>query len=168
VSVSEHRVLSRVVLLYWPRNFAAAVASFCAALGIADLEGPIDPPGSGVRAMISLSRRIEFLTPHGEGAHRAGLEAHLAQRGEGLFTLAWSVANLAAAEATATAAGFGRQGDDIDLLVANPAWASRFDFLRETPIAPIAGVNVMLIEGRSAPPATASFEYRTARESKIT
>jgi hypothetical protein len=168
VSVSEDRVVNRVVLLYWPQNFAAAVSSFAAALGIADLEGPIDPPGAGVRAMISLSRRIEFLTPHGEGAHRAGLEAHLAEHGEGLFPLAWSVAALAAAETTAAAAGFPRQAEDIDLLVANPAWASSFTFLRETPIAPVAGVKVMLIEARSAPPATQSFEYRTARESKIT
>jgi hypothetical protein len=63
------------------------------------------------------------------------------------------VSDLTAAEATAAAAGFSRQGEDIDLLVAHPAWSARFAFLRETPIAPIAGVNIMLIEGRPATPA---------------
>jgi hypothetical protein len=140
--------INRIILAYWPDNFEAAIERFRSVLGLQDLEGPFEPPGDGVRAMISFDRGIEFITPCGTGPFRPILENHLSTRGEGLFTLVWGVGDLTAAETRAAAAGFPRQGGRIDCFQANPAWKLHYARLLEAPLPPVAAVNIILIEAK--------------------
>ena len=138
----------RIILAYWPHNFEAAVERFKSVLGLQDLEGPFEPAGDGVRAMVSFEQGIEFITPGGQGLFRPILENHLSTRGEGLFTLVWSVDDLTAAEERAAAAGFPRPGGRIDCFQANPAWKLQYARLLEAPLPPVAAVNLILIEAK--------------------
>jgi hypothetical protein len=148
VTVPTDGRVNRIILAYWPNNFEAAIERFRSVLGLHDLEGPFDPPGDGVRAMISFERGIEFITPCGTGPFRPILENHLSTRGEGLFTLVWGVGDLTAAETRAAAAGFPRQGGRIDCFQANPAWKLHYARLLEAPLPPVAAVNIILIEAK--------------------
>ena len=141
--------INRVILAYWPNNFETAIERFVSVLGLQGLEGPFEPPGDGIRAMVSFERGIEFITPSGTGPFRRILENHLATRGEGLFTLVWGVDDLTAAETRAAAAGFPRQGGRIDCFRANAAWKLQYSRLLEAPLPPVAAVNLMLIEAKS-------------------
>jgi hypothetical protein len=138
--------ISRVVMLYREENFDRAVESFRATLGVTDFDGPIVLDKMGLRIAVSWDTGLELITPHGSGGFADHMRAHLDAKGEGVFGLVYRVPDLDAGEARAIAAGHPRQGDRINCFDANPEWRSRFLLALEAPIAPIAGIEVTLIQ----------------------
>jgi hypothetical protein len=137
--------LSRVVLVYKEENFDAAMASFREALNIQDFDEPFLPPDLGLRCTVSWRTGIELIAPHGTDGYAAHMRAHLAEKGEGFFGLVYEVPDLEAGEARAAGAGYAALGQ-LDCLHANPSWKALFSKAVEAPLAPIAGVDVTLIQ----------------------
>jgi len=138
--------LYRVVLLYREENFDAALEAFRTSLGVTDFGKPYVPAGVGLRIAISWESGLELITPHGDEGYAGPIRQHLAAKGEGMFGLIYRVGDIGEAERRAAAAGYPRQGERIDCFEGNPTWRERFDRADEARLAPIAGIDVTLIQ----------------------
>lgn len=138
--------LSRVLMLYREENFDAALKTFRTALGVTDFDGPRVLAEMGLRIAVSWDTGLELVAPHGNGAYADAMRARLDEKGEGIFGAVYRVPDLDAGEARAGDAGHPREGERINCLAANPDWQSRFAYAMEASLAPLAGVNVTLIQ----------------------
>ena len=138
--------LSRLLMLYREENFDAALETFRAALGVTDIDAPLVLAEMGLRIAVSWDTGLELVAPHGSGAYADAMRARLDEKGEGIFGVVYRVPDLDVGEARAAQAGYPREGERINCLAANPDWRSRFALAMEASLAPMAGVDVTLIQ----------------------
>lgn len=146
---SAIRGIDHVVLLVRGDHIDAIAKQWTDILGV-EFEEMADET-LGVRVVINLDAGIELLAPLGSyGSHGAVLEQHLAEHGEGFFSLVVKVDDAEAAGERAVAAGstvvrrFETSGSEV--------YAHRYDRFLELALTPIGGINVTVAELRKRKP----------------
>lgn len=142
---AQNNRLSRIIMAYRLENIDVATAKFVDVLGIQDMEGPEDLLAVGLRVAISWETGIEIIAPLASGAHSAHIRQYIDSHGEGLFGVVYQVADLDAADRRAAAHGHPSRAR-LDPFEVNPGWRKRFSYLMESPLTPVAGVEMTLIQ----------------------
>lgn len=141
----QQQGISRVIMAYRLENLDSAVQNFTDVLGIDDMEGPRDFEEIGLRIAISWKTGIECIAPLASGWASEGIRQHIDTHGEGVSGIVYRVSDLDEADQRAAACGFAPTMR-LNPLDVNAKWAERFRYIMESPLPPVAGVDVTLIQ----------------------
>ena len=132
-------------MAYRLENVDAAARKFIDVLGIEDMEGPEDLAAVGLRVAISWDTGIEVIAPLPAGGHSEQIRQHIDTHGEGMFGVVYQVEDIDAADRRAAAHDHPSRAR-LDPFQVKPGWRGRFSYLMESPLTPIAGVEMTLIQ----------------------
>lgn len=126
--------VNHVVIVVHQENLEDAVKSFSELLAI-EFEGPLDSQSGGLLVYINCDAGLELVAPYDPQLAKRHFE-HLEKHGEGLMTVAFGIADRAAAVARAEKLGYEvwRWADGFTV---NPAWKERFEVFDEAALTPM-------------------------------
>jgi hypothetical protein len=125
--------VNHVAVVVHPENFEKAATEFAELLDL-DLEGPFDSESGGLWVYIDLAAGFEIVAPYDPSVAVKHAE-HLEKHGEGVMTVAFGVADRAAAVARAESLGYSvwRWANGFDI---NDEWRKEFETFDEAAISP--------------------------------
>lgn len=126
--------INHIAIVVHQENLEAAVASFAELLDI-EFEGPFDSKSGGLLVYINVDAGMELVAPYDRELATRHFD-HLEKHGEGVMTVAFGVADRAAAAARAEKLGYEiwRWADGLAM---NPAWGERFEVFAEAALTPV-------------------------------
>lgn len=125
--------INHIAIVVHRENLEAAVTSFSELLDI-EFEGPFDSKSGGLLVYINVDAGVELVAPYNREIATRHFE-HLEKHGEGVMTVAFGIADRAAAAARAEKLGYEiwRWADGFDI---NEAWKERFEVFDEAALTP--------------------------------
>jgi 4-hydroxyphenylpyruvate dioxygenase-like putative hemolysin len=126
--------VDHVVMMVWPENLEAACARVSELLGV-EFEF-FDVPIQGVKGALDTEAMVEFIAPRKDGsASSRSLERLLAEKGEGLHSITFGVADAHATDRRLKNQGFKTRGVFNALNEDTPAFMrERFSTMLECPM----------------------------------
>jgi Glyoxalase/Bleomycin resistance protein/Dioxygenase superfamily len=134
--------LSHAIYCVAPEDFDDCVAYWTESLGV-QLDVVELPAEVNIRVVFSLEHGIEIVSPTGPNAPQA-MRDFVEQKGNGIYSLVYSVPDLEVAVDRALARG-GTVTDRFSY-TGIPPWSETYKVMEEAVLAPVHGMNVVLAQ----------------------